>query len=263
MNNIKKFIKSKIKYILTNKLKIDIWNDNGRTREAWIAKTIAQIPSGNSILDAGAGELQFKELCSHLNYTSQDLGQYDGVGNLEGLHTKKWDNSKLDIVSDITKIPVKDSSFDSILCTEVFEHISEPAKAIKEFSRIIKPGGTLIITAPFCSLTHFAPFYFANGYSKYWYEKILDENGFMIKEMDFNGNFFSYLAQEIRRIPIIIDTCHKADITTIRKITRAILGFFLKLTMGVMFILLYFFSKDDSNSHEILCFGIHVVAVKK
>lgn len=257
--NPKKYIKK----IIFSLVKIDIWNDNGRNREVWLKKAISNIPSGNSILDAGAGELQYKRLCNHLKYTSQDFGQYDGTGNSEGLQTKKWDNSKLDIVSDITKIPVKDISFDAILCIEVFEHISEPALAVKEFSRIIKPGGTLILTAPFCSLTHFAPYYFANGYSKYWYEKILAENGFTIEEINFNGNFFSYLAQEIRRIPFMVKTYHKKDISCSKKLARIILNFFLKLTMGVMFILLYLFSKDDSNSNEILCFGIHVIAKKQ
>jgi ubiquinone/menaquinone biosynthesis C-methylase UbiE len=255
-------MKKIIKKFIFSKIKIDIWNDNGRNREAWLEKTIANIPSGDSILDAGAGELQYKRFCSHLDYTSQDFGQYDGLGNAEGFQTKNWDNSKLDIISDIVDIPVKDSVFDSILCVEVFEHIPEPAKAVKEFSRIIKPGGTLILTAPFCSMTHFAPYYFANGYSKYWYEKILSENGFIIEEINFNGNFFTFLAQEIRRIPFMVNNYHK-KVSTTRKILRAIYSFFLKVTMIPMFILLYLFSKDDLNSNELLCFGIHVVAKKQ
>lgn len=242
---------------------MDFWNENGRNRDAWLKKTLSNLPAGSSILDAGAGELQYKPLCSHLKYTSQDLGQYDGRGNTEGFHTTKWDTSRLDIVSDINNIPVKDSSFDSIMCTEVFEHISEPAKAVKEFARILKPGGTLVLTVPFCSLTHFAPYYFANGYSKYWHEKVLAENGFTIQEMDFNGNFISYLAQEIRRLPMIIRTYHKKNLPLRRKIVRAFLGPFLKLTVGLMLFLLYHFVKDEKNSHEVLCFGIHVVAKKK
>ena len=256
---MKKFIK---KFIFS-KTKVDIWNDNGRNREAWLEKTLAKIPTGNTILDAGAGELQFKKFCGHLKYTSQDIGSYDGLGNSEGLQTNTWDNSKLDIISDITEIPVQDSSFDSILCVEIFEHISEPVRAVKEFSRIIRPGGTLILTAPFCSLTHFAPFYFSNGYSKYWYEKILSENEFAIEEMTFNGNFFSYLAQETRRIPTIVDLYHKKNLSLMRKITRFILSFFLRIMVGVMLLLLCFFSKDNSNSQELLCFGIHVVAKRK
>ena len=176
---------------------------NKETREKWLKEKIKQIPSGKKILDAGAGELQYKKFCSHLDYVSQDFCQYDGEGNGKGLHKGSWDDTKIDIVSDISEIPVKNNSFDAVMCIEVFEHILEPVKAVQEFNRILKPKGKLIITAPFCSLTHMAPYYFANGYSKYWYEKILKENNFIIDEIEFNGNFFEYVAQEIRRISSI------------------------------------------------------------
>ena len=68
--------------------------------------------------------------------------------------------------------PVKNNEFDHILCIEVLEHLPNPTEAIYEFSRILNVGGTLILTAPFNSLTHYAPFYFYNGFSKYYYSKI-------------------------------------------------------------------------------------------
>ncbi|MEO5646617.1 MAG: class I SAM-dependent methyltransferase [Candidatus Paceibacterota bacterium] len=256
-------MKKQMKEFVFSRTHIDIWNDNGRNREAWLEKTLAKIPAGKTLLDAGAGELQYKKFCEHLDYTSQDFGGYDGQGNAEGFQTKTWDNTKLDIVSDIIDIPVENASFDSILCVEVFEHIPQPALAVKEFSRILKPGGALIVTAPFCSLTHFAPFYFANGYSKYWYEKVLTENGFEIEEMDFNGNYFTYMAQELRRLPFMVNNYHKKDVSFIKKIGRVISMFFLKLFIAPLFLLLYIFSKNDVSSNQILCFGIHVVAKKK
>ena len=91
------------------------------------------------------------------------------------LQTKTWDNSKLDIVSDIIQIPLPDNSVDAIMCTEVLEHLPNPILAIKEFSRLIKPAGYLILTAPFASLVHFAPYHFASGFSRYFYEKHLAE----------------------------------------------------------------------------------------
>jgi len=75
-----------------------------------------------------------------------------GGDQSSGLHPADWDNEWLDIVSDITSISVDDESFDCILCTEVLEHVPDAVAAIREFSRILKPGGILIITAPFCTL---------------------------------------------------------------------------------------------------------------
>ncbi len=190
------YINKKLRTInLHNKVGLN----NKETRESWLKKILEDIPKGESILDAGAGETQYRKYCRHLSYLAQDFGGYDGDGE-QGLQTGKWDNSKIDIVSDIISIPVKDNSFDNIMCIEVFEHLPQPQLAIKEFSRIIKPNGKLIITAPFCSLTHFAPYYFASGYSRYFYEKFLEEYGFSIVEISYNGNYFEYIGQELRRL---------------------------------------------------------------
>ncbi len=227
---------------------------NQENREKWLAKTLARIKSGLKILDAGAGELTYKKFCGRLEYVSQDFAQYDGQGNKEGLQTQKWDGNKVDIVSDITKIPVGDCSFDAIMCIEVLEHLPEPAKAICEFSRILRSGGRLIVTAPFASLTHFAPYFFATGYSEYWYEKILSENGFAIEEMDFNGNYFEYLAQEIHRLPEIALRYSQKTF-----LDKMIFRFLKPLVLN----LLSRFSVHDHGSAELLCFGLNILAVKK
>jgi len=227
---------------------------NYRTRDLWVQAKLKEIPCGQTILDAGAGIEMYKNSCSHLRYTSQDFGEFTGaMTERDKMTTDVSFNTKIcDIISDITKIPVKDGSFDAILCTEVFEHIPEPALAIKEFSRILQKGGRVILTAPFCSLTHQSPFYFANGYSKYWYEKILSENGFEVKEISYNGNFFEYMAQELRRIP---------DINKIYLSKKV--GIFTKIQIYFLLRRLYRLSIQDKKSHELLCFGLEVVAVKK
>ena len=135
-------------------------SQNEQNRIDWVKQTLQELPKGLRILDAGAGEQQFKQYCSHLNYVSQDFAAYDPKQLKKGLQMPAWDYGKLDIVSDINNIPEPNESFDAILCTEVFEHIPEPIKAITEFSRLIKKNGTLIITAPFCSMTHFAPYHY-------------------------------------------------------------------------------------------------------
>ena len=91
-----------------------VGTENESNRIAWLEKTLKKIPDGNKILDAGAGELQFKKYCSHLNYLSQDFNQYDGKGDGKSLQMQSWDQSKIDIVSDIVNIPSPDSSFDAI-----------------------------------------------------------------------------------------------------------------------------------------------------
>jgi len=227
----------------------------GKTNEServkWIEETLKKIPAGLTILDAGAGESQFKKFCDHLKYIAQDFGQYSGEGNV-GLQTGTWDNSKLDIVSDILSIPLPDHSVDAIMCTEVLEHIPDPLGAIKEFGRLLRPGGYLLITAPFASLTHFAPYHFASGFSKYFYEKHLPDNGFGITDLQLNGNFFEYVAQENRRIKMIA-----------KRYAGKRLTIFDKIIIHLNLLILQNLSKKDKGSSELLCYGIHVFARKK
>lgn len=234
-------------------MRLKIGNSNKNNRERWLKNKLASIHTGLKILDAGAGELQYKKYCKHLEYVAQDFGEYDGVGNNEGLQRQKFDNSKLDIKSDIASIPVDDKSFDAIMCIEVFEHIPEPINAIKEFSRILKKDGDLIITAPFCSLTHYAPYFFYTGFSKYWYEKFLKENGFKIIEIIPNGNYFEYLAQEIRRLNVVASRF---------TIDNLFLNLVIKSIKLPILLLLLILNKFDNNSSDLLCYGWQVHARK-
>ncbi len=225
---------------------------NKSNRERWLKQTLASIPEGKKILDAGAGELQYKRFCKHLDYVSQDFAQYDGSGDEAGLQMGKWDNSKLDIVSDILAIPVKDHSFDAIMCIEVFEHIPKPVEAIKEFSRILKKGGRLIITVPVSSLTHFAPYYYYNGFSRYFFEDLLAENGFKILGLVQSGNYFEYLAQELRRLDSVAEQYSiKKPANNIESLARHIL---LRRLSKL--------SARDRGSRELLSYGINVLAEK-
>ena len=161
-------MKSMIKRFLSNLIG-DVGKNNEVNRNKWIEVTLKKVPSGLRILDAGAGNQQFRRFCLHLVYVSQDFGKYDGKGDEVGLQTGEFDYGKTDIVSDIIAIPQPDASFDAIMCTEVLEHLPMPEAAIQEFSRLLKDSGHLILTAPFCSLTHFAPYHYTTGFNRYYY----------------------------------------------------------------------------------------------
>lgn len=225
---------------------------NQSARDAWLTATLAEIPAGGVLLDAGAGEGKYRSLCSHLTYVSQDFAQYDGQGDGAALQTGQWDQSQLDIVSDIVSIPRPDASFDAILCVEVLEHLPRPAEALAELARLLKPGGVLVLTAPFCALTHFAPHFYQTGYSKYFYRYWLEALGFTIEKLDTNGNYFEYLAQEVRRVPSVASMY--AGTPALKRRDRLALGLVLQLLHGL--------SQRDHGSSELLSYGLQVKARK-
>jgi len=52
------------------------------------------------------------------------------------------------ILSDAHRLPFKERSFNTVICEEVLEHLQTPPKAINEIHRVLKKGGTTIITVP-------------------------------------------------------------------------------------------------------------------
>ena len=225
-------------------------NINEENRDQWLSQTLSSLPAGLRILDAGAGELRNKPLCAHLQYVAQDVCQYDGTGDALGLQTGTWDTSRIDLVCDIVQVPEPDASFDVILCSEVFEHLPDPLKALDEFARLLKPGGKLIITAPFASFVQFAPHHYATGFSRYWYEYHLPVRNFDLEELTANGDWFSFAKQEMLRLPIM---------------ARRYGNWCWPLSYLVsMFAILYFSLCGNSRrADDVACFGWHCIAIKK
>lgn len=227
-------------------------NINEINRQAWLKKTLAALPDSSRILDAGAGELKNRQHCGHLEYVSHDFCQYEGLSGEvvinEGLQLKSWDTSRIDIVGDITAIPAPDESFDAILCSEVLEHVPEPTHALNEFARLLKPGGKLILTAPFASLVHMAPYHYCSGFSRYWYEYHLALCGFEITELTANGDWFAYTEQELTRLGAM-------------ERQRGNWSWPLAYAFSLVGVL-YFKLRSNNQAKDLACFGWHCVGVK-
>jgi len=159
-----------------------------------------------------------------------------------------WNTDKIDVVSDILKIPCPDASFDIILCSEVLEHVPEPTHAILEFSRLLKPNGLLILTAPFASFLHMAPYHFSTGFTRYWYEHHLAIRGFSITVLEPNGSWSSVLMQELQRL------------SGLARANKSLYWpfIFLYTYLGCTYLRLHKYLAQP----DFACFGFHCVAVK-
>ena len=80
----------------------------------------------------------------------------------------------------------------------------------------------------------------------------MDKCGFKILELEKNGNYFEYMAQEIRRIESIAE-----------KYSKASLGKLDRMAVNRLLECLEKFSLLDKGSSELLYFGCHVLAEKK
>lgn len=124
------------------------------------------------LLDAGCGEKPYKLLYGNL--VSNEVGC-----DIEGcIHNQK----EVDVFASIEKLPFDNETFDTILCTNVMEHIEYDGQAFRELARVLKKNGTLILSVPFLYPVHEAPYDFQR-YSKYGLETRIQRNGLIIKQL--------------------------------------------------------------------------------
>lgn len=171
----------------------DLFAYNLRNRDAWVAAQAAQVPAGARVLDAGAGSSPYRVLFKHCRYETQDFTQ------LKGEQLRHGQYAAIDYVCDIINIPVDDGTFDTVLCTEVLEHHPEPIRVVHELARVLKPGGTLLLTAPLGSGIHQEPYHFYGGYTPFWYRKFLSEAGFDSLDIAANAGSLRHSGQETIR----------------------------------------------------------------
>jgi len=91
--------------------------------------------------------------CGHKPYLHMfNVQHYFGIDRPRGVY------DQFDIAADASAIPFSDNSFDTVLSTEVLEHVSKPDRVIAEMVRILKPGGVVILSCPFLHPLHEAPY---------------------------------------------------------------------------------------------------------
>ncbi|MEJ5991559.1 methyltransferase domain-containing protein [Ramlibacter sp. PS3R-8] len=67
-------------------------------------------------------------------------------------------NPHLDLECDLSQpLPLSTASFDTVLLSDVLEHIPEPAVLWNEMARVLRPGGHLLMNVPFLYWLHEEP----------------------------------------------------------------------------------------------------------
>lgn len=106
----------------------------------------AEIKSGDRVLDAGCGEGRAalriaekrKAIITGIDLVPQSI-------KIAKRRAKKSKASVDYLLGDYTKLPYDDETFDVVFTLETFTHSTDPKKTLKEFWRVLKPGGRIII----------------------------------------------------------------------------------------------------------------------
>lgn len=144
-----------------------------------------QIPKlRGKVMDFGCGIKPYEPLFSANEYIGVDF-----IGEGE-----TYAKTRVDVIYDGKTLPFPNESFDSVFSTEVAEHIFNLEDIVKELQRVLKIGGTILLTCPFTMPEHEAPNDFAR-YTSFAIEDILKRNGFEIVHYEKTGNFIEAMFQ--------------------------------------------------------------------
>src|SRR5690242_6873617 len=96
---------------------------------------------------------------------------------------KNFYDTRPDVYGDACKLPFADASLDAVLFFEVLEHVRDAQAAVSEVSRVLKPGGILLMSMPFMYPIHNAPFDFQR-FTRHGLEWVLAEHGLAAERVE-------------------------------------------------------------------------------
>ncbi|MFZ0282318.1 MAG: class I SAM-dependent methyltransferase [Bacteroidales bacterium] len=123
------------------------------------------------VLDIGCGKKPYKGFFAGCQYAGVDISPKGALP---------------DIIGDSMALPIKDSSTDIVFSSQVIEHVPDPVSMSRECFRILKPGGLLILTAPFYWPLHEEPNDFFR-FTKYGLGNLMQLSGFATYEIRPDG----------------------------------------------------------------------------
>ncbi|MDD4251012.1 MAG: methyltransferase domain-containing protein [Candidatus ainarchaeum sp.] len=120
-------------------------------------------------LDVGCGEKPYEDIFLKSK-------KYVGIDHIK---SKNYSKNKADIYFDGKKIPFNSKTFDSVVCTQVLEHVENVDLLVSEINRVLKKNGIFLISVPFFWEEHESPYDFRR-FSKFGITNFLKSKGFSI-----------------------------------------------------------------------------------
>ena len=138
------------------------------------------------LLDVGCGRRPYEKTFF------ADATQYVGVDYLS-------DRSRPDVVCSALALPFRGEAFDTVLSTEVLEHVPEPLAALREMRRVLKSGGHLILSTPMYWPRHEEPY----DFFRFPYDgmlRLVKESGLHLQKLFNRGRSYAFLGQALQHV---------------------------------------------------------------
>ncbi len=142
------------------------------------------------LLDCGCGDVPFYGI-----YKDQ----------IESNYCVDWENSlqqqiHIDQFINLNEqLNLPSNEYDSVLLSDVLEHIAEPSNLLKELNRVLKQNGKLIIMVPFLYRLHEEPHDFYR-YTEYSLKHLLEKNGFKLIKIESYGGIVDVIFDLLNKV---------------------------------------------------------------
>jgi len=180
-----------------------------------------------TLLDLGCGHLPYRPIYQNLfkRVVTADLDL----------------RTVIDARSDAQALGFKDQSFDVVLFAEVIEHVPNPAVAMSEIARVLKPKGVVLLTWPFMHPLHELPHDYAR-YTEFGMANLLEGAGLKIELLTRRGDvvtlLFALVEQFISngvefcvRLPVVGRPVFRPVQTALRSFLRVLWQLYLGLML--------------------------------
>lgn len=132
------------------------------------------------LLDAGAGRMAYRGMLEAIASSYESLDVADPSG-------------RMDHIADLQNTGLPDAQYDAIFCTQVLQHLPEPARAVAEMARMLKPGGRAVISVPHLVWLHNEPHDYWR-FTQYGMQHLCERAGLRVLSAEKVGGLVCFLA---------------------------------------------------------------------
>ena len=158
----------------------------------FVTKNLPALTSSSLILDVGSGSTEEQHFNQLLERNGARVHRCDLAAR-----------SGIDYRADLHHMPVRENSYDLILCTQVLQYVQDPRLVCAELCRILKPGGHLFLTAPQSSHLDAPPHHYFH-FTSYGLRFLLQDGGVEVLRLEPQGGHFRYLGTQLHYTCVVI-----------------------------------------------------------
>jgi SAM-dependent methyltransferase len=142
----------------------------------------ASVHAHGRLLDIGCGNKPYEKFFR--NRVSEHVG----------CDVVQSSDNRVDFICLATELPFEKASFDTILITQVIEHVADHQLMLSEAFRVLKSDGVLILSGPMYWPLHEEPYDFFR-FTKHGFRFLLEKSGFVPIEIVNNGGKWALCGQ--------------------------------------------------------------------